>query len=69
MLIPFSEAACILCLQSKFEDVVACLGTVCSSWIVVSRGSTKRNELTVAGSPEYASVRAGNLVTRTRGAF
>ena len=55
-------------MKAKFGQFIASLGTVCSSWIAMSRGSTKRDYLVVPGCTEYSAVRAGNLmVSRTAG--
>ena len=54
--------AIILCLQGKFNQLLVSLGTVCSSWVGVSRGSTKRGYATPAGCTEHPAVRCGNLM-------
>ncbi|CAJ1363253.1 unnamed protein product, partial [Effrenium voratum] len=49
-------------LQGKFEELLAAFGVCCSSWILTSRGSSHRSELTPMGNPEFAKVKLANLL-------
>ena len=50
----------MLCLQSKFKQVLAVLGTVCSTWVAVNAATSGRSYLTPAGNPEVPSVLLAN---------
>ena len=51
-------------LRSLCVSGLAWLGVPCSSWIFLSRGSTKRNRLNVGGKRALKSVRAANKIAR-----
>lgn len=56
----------MLCLRSCFGSSLMALGTVCSSWVVVNQGTSRRSSLIPGGDPTVLSCRKGNkMVTRT----
>ena len=54
--------AVILVLQGNFQRLFVSMGTVCSSWVLMSKGSTQRDYITPGGNAEHPSVRAGNCM-------
>ena len=49
-------------LEGAYGKVLVTLGVCCSSWVVASRGSTKRSFLTPVGCLEFPSVASANLM-------
>ncbi|CAK9032855.1 unnamed protein product, partial [Durusdinium trenchii] len=62
-----SNAGLILCirliLNSEFEGLAAFFAIVCSSWVPVNRGSTKRTIMTPLGNEDFPAVRRSNKLT------
>ena len=56
--------AAIAGLRSLCEGGLSWIGVPCSSWIFLSRGSTKRSRLNVRGKRAYKSVRDANRIAR-----
>ena len=52
---------CVATLRGKHNSCLW-LGVLCSSWVAVSRGSTKRSLCNADGWKEYRSVAQGNLM-------
>ncbi|CAK9047489.1 Uncharacterized protein SCF082_LOCUS26595 [Durusdinium trenchii] len=53
-------------LEGTYEEVFACLGVCCSSWVSTSRGSTHRSWILPMGWQGYQTVEAANkMVSRT----
>ena len=48
---------------------IVVLAVVCSSWVSISRGTTKRAFLDPLGDPSVASVKMGNLLASRQGIF
>ena len=56
----------MLCLRASFGNCLLATGTVCSSWVAVNQGTSKRSSLMPGGSGAVLSCRKGNkMVTRT----
>ena len=57
---------CVLLLQGKFGQVLAVLGTLCSSWTVVNMGTSLRSVVAPGGDSTNGGVSRGNkMVART----
>ena len=54
-------------LESKFERLLALVGLVCSSFVVVNQGTARRDELNPMGDLEQITVRIANLLAARRG--
>ena len=52
-----------LILNSEFEGLAAFFAIVCSSWVPVNRGSTKRTIMTPLGNEDFPAVRRSNKLT------
>lgn len=53
-------------LEGDYESLVALLGVVCSTWSIVNRATSSRDELVPWGQNLFLSVRRGNkMVSRT----
>lgn len=49
-------------LSCRFERLLALVGIVCSSWVVVNAGTSQRDFLTPMGDCERRTVVSGNLM-------
>ena len=57
-----------LVLQSKLDELAASVGVVCSTWVPVNAGTSKRDILCPMGDENVVAVRKGNkMVSRTSG--
>ena len=54
-------------LESKFERLLALVGLVCSSFVVVNQGTARRDELNPMGDLGQITVRTANLLAARRG--
>ena len=53
-------------LNGKWGDLLCVLGVVCSTWVAVNKGTSRRSEVLPMGDPSRPSVRESNLmVSRT----
>lgn len=56
----------MLILEGEFEELVATLAPVCSSWSIVNRGTSQRSMLTPYGNCRNMKVIRGNrMISRT----
>ncbi|CAE7830133.1 unnamed protein product, partial [Symbiodinium necroappetens] len=58
-----------LILRSKLDNVVAALGVVCSTWVPVNRGTSKRCYLCPHGDESVVSVRKANKLMARRDGY
>ena len=52
--------AILMVLQGKSPGMLVCLGPVCSSWSIVNRATSQRDELTPLGNTRSTKVIQGN---------
>ena len=59
--------AIALCLQCRYQEALAVIAVVCSSWSVVNLATSQRDMLCPFGQTQLASVRSGNRMVARRG--
>ena len=62
----YLRLAVLLVLQGVSPGMLACLGPVCSSWSIVNRGTSQRDELTPLGNCRNTKVIQGNRMISRR---
>lgn len=55
-------------LNCRWDDLLALVGVLCSTWVAVNSGTSQRDFLTPMGHPEFPSVQCGNQMVSRWGA-
>lgn len=59
--------AIALCLRCRFQEALAMIAVVCSTWSVVNLGTSQRDFLCPLGQSVIASVRSANRMVSRKG--